>query len=258
MIYFVSNCDYNVLSINYGKPLPDDVSVELSVTEIYDKAVDIIASIVDVILPKREIIKDSIFVEETHINIDELKEIDIIKHDRPPDEGVVIDPPVTKTFYVWSDYGTIKYFNENEKSLIIKGVEYDELTITYIGKPTFNGDIREIQKMRISDKICNDPRASNYGEVGVCEYKRIDMITHKLREDRDITVYKKTHDIKKLTLDSKDTKLHIKHSPIELSSKDTRIIPEPLPLPPTKKNEHTISTKEGGITVKSTGQTKDN
>jgi len=216
MIYFVSNCDYNPLSLNYGKPLPDDVSVALSVIEIYDTAVDIIASVVDSVLPYREIIKDSVFVEETNVNIDELKEviksdkiiepreIKEIIHKRPPREDELIpDTLVTKTFYMWSDRGYIEYVNEHKKPTVIKGVEYDELNISYIGKPKFTGDIREIQKMKISNKICNDPRASNYGEVGVCEYKQIDMITHKLPEDKNITVYKKTKKNKKLTIDGK-------------------------------------------------------
>lgn len=253
MIYFVSNCDYNVMSLNYGKPLDRNVSVSLSVAEIYDKAIDIIASVIDKVLVKRDIIKDSIFVEETSVTLDDLEQIayiadskkvynptkdDKIIHSRPPipepdKDDIIYDIPPrpeyrTTTFYVWSDTGGIEYVDKGERLMKIKGVEYDELAITYMGEPKFIGDVRTTPKMKISSLICTDPRAINYGEVGVCRYKKIDIkdskpkeeLVKKLPKDKDITIYKKASEEKSPIIDVERL----------IGTEPVKSYPEPIPL----------------------------
>jgi len=285
MIYYATNCQYNVKSLDYGKPLSGDVKVSLAVSDLYETAMDIIASIVDDVLPHREIIKDSVFIEETDVTLDELKQIEEIKsgrktfnpsgeeiktpiekikHGLPPREDPPIKPikeipipdkPITQIFYVWSDEGTVTYLDENNEPVVTAGVEYDKLKITYLGKPKFKGDIREIQKMELSARVCTDPRATNFGEVGKCVYKKIDVIEKKIKYD-DIILYEKPK--KPLTLDEVEHKLpprgDIRIKP-PIEEKILVSLTDAIVLKKTTSKQTNTSTKSTEITTKTTTDT---
>lgn len=59
----------------------------------------------------------------------------------------------TKTFYIWSDVGSIKYKDSNGNIKTTGGKEYDSITITYIGSPEFTGDVRDVPKKIDSTKL---------------------------------------------------------------------------------------------------------
>jgi hypothetical protein len=55
----------------------------------------------------------------------------------------------TKTFYVWSSNGSVIYTDTNGvKSVKVVGSEYDSLTISYQTIESFEGDVREVPKIK--------------------------------------------------------------------------------------------------------------
>ena len=82
-------------------------------------------------------------VVPTPIEVD--SELEEIKIELPPIEIAA----VTKTFYVWSNTGGIKYQDKSERNLKVTGKEYDKFTISYIkGSLNFSGDVREVPKIK--------------------------------------------------------------------------------------------------------------
>ena len=58
---------------------------------------------------------------------------------------------MTKTFYVWSSSGSVIYTDTNGvKSVKVVGSEYDSLTISYQTIESFEGDVREVPKIKQS------------------------------------------------------------------------------------------------------------
>ena len=58
---------------------------------------------------------------------------------------------MTKTFYVWSSNGSVIYTDTNGvKSVKVIGNEYDSLTISYQTIESFEGDVRELPKIKQS------------------------------------------------------------------------------------------------------------
>ena len=58
----------------------------------------------------------------------------------------------TKNYYIHSDEGTIKYKTANDKSEVKNGVMYDSFSCTHlVGSVTFNGDVREYPKIRLTN-----------------------------------------------------------------------------------------------------------
>jgi hypothetical protein len=56
---------------------------------------------------------------------------------------------MTKTFYVWSSNGSVIYTDTNGvKSVKVVGNEYDSLTISYQTIESFEGDVREVPKIK--------------------------------------------------------------------------------------------------------------
>lgn len=202
MLNYAENRNYDITSINFGKPLPTIPGIELSVIEIQNIAIDILVNIIDHMLPSRDILKDSKLTLEEQITIDELNEIvkttisEITIDTGEPTELVVdteeIDPIIdikrppppmettTKTFYVWSDVGTIKYKNRFGKSLNKDGKEFDKLKITYSGTPIFIGDIREMSK--IKRKSSKPPKPTTGGGNHISDHNQI----HEYDDNRGV------------------------------------------------------------------------
>tara|TARA_B110000858_G_scaffold48771_1_gene56216 strand:- start:407 stop:2086 length:1680 start_codon:yes stop_codon:yes gene_type:complete len=56
---------------------------------------------------------------------------------------------VKKTYYIWSDFGSISYIDTNNDSIIKEGIEYDSFICVHIkNSVTFEGDVREVPKLK--------------------------------------------------------------------------------------------------------------
>lgn len=78
----------------------------------------------------------------------------------------------TKTFYVWSTVGSIRYSDVNGQEKTIRGTEYQEITITYRTILNKIGDIRETKKVRPT----TPPGGSGGGRTGEDVVNRLPIV----------------------------------------------------------------------------------
>ncbi len=104
----------------------------------------------------------------------------------PVDDVDVVDPPIeipvrTKTYYWWEDDAWLSYKGVDGLWHKVDGNEYEFNEISFIEGPNIHGDIRTVQKVRISDiddlvpidpldGICLDRQSINYRKPGPCRY----------------------------------------------------------------------------------------
>lgn len=220
MQYWVENKNTNINSLQYGKPLGSIPPVQLSVNEIITKSDYVLHETIDYILTKRDILEKSVLSKEEQITFDEVADIlkstivdsdydttipdsissvvrgcmdpnaDNFNPDAQEDDGscIFLPPPVeeievvirTKTYYIWSEFGKIKYVNVTGETIFLQGKEYEFFEISFSGMPELVGDIRTTPKTRISDTddlipidnpgICLDRTSINYRKPLPCKY----------------------------------------------------------------------------------------
>jgi hypothetical protein len=207
MQYYVENRDWDINSLTYGMPLSSIPPLSLSKEEICKITSRVLADTIDYLLPRRNVLENSTLSMEDQITFDELQDIyntqtsDSIYESTLPEStlGPVMgctDPnalnfnpsatrddgsciyettptPTTQTWYVWSADGKFAYIDVNGETQIWYGSEYDSITVTYIGDIfAIRGDIRTYPKPQDNTPVltCGDPRALNYGEIGICRY----------------------------------------------------------------------------------------
>ena len=114
---------------------------------------------------------------------------------QPPVNDVDIVDIVIKTvtYYIWSEFGKLKYTNVNGEEIFLQGNEYDFFEISFSGEPELVGDIRTYPKERIIgiEPRCNDVNATNFGQLGECKYTKIEIFEDDIRviEQDDFLIY---------------------------------------------------------------------
>lgn len=73
--YYIENKNWDISSLDYGKPLPTKIPIELSVDTIKQTISSILIKIIDKYLPKRAIQEENILTKDEQETLDKTKEI---------------------------------------------------------------------------------------------------------------------------------------------------------------------------------------
>lgn len=205
MQYYVENREYNINSSTYGMVLSARPPLTLSKDEICTVSSNVLATTIDYILPRRNILENSTLSMESQITFDELQDIyntqtsDNIYDSTLPDstlgpvlgctdpdsknfnpaatvdDGSCISPSDCRevTYYAHSELAKFDYLHPTDGRLyyLFSGIG-DSVTINHCGDfLRYSGDIRTYPPMQdISLNRCIDKNALNYGDIGKCIY----------------------------------------------------------------------------------------
>lgn len=95
----------------------------------------------------------------------------------------------TKTYYIWSEIGSIIYTDVNGVLQNITGRRGEFFEVSFQGVPNFKNDVRTYPEPRVIEVRCTDPTAMNYGEVGTCVFNTVPIYVNPHAEEDGLIEY---------------------------------------------------------------------
>ena len=197
MGHFSYGRDYKITSNTYGQPKQNFDDVELSISYIKRTASEILLEIINYYLPKRNILEKDVLTADQQVTIDKVKNILKTVGSNSQYSATVPDEvnaqvrgctdPDAKNFNPAAeiDNGTCDYEEEPAPPEIRRGctdinaLNYDEYATEEDGSCEYDETPPPIDivgggdgdtDIEILPVICNDPKATNYQQEGVCQY----------------------------------------------------------------------------------------